>query len=274
MKFPIPNFTQIPNDFLDESIPDLKEGELRVLLVLMRQTFGWHKNWDHLSLSQFAQKTGMEKKSVARTLKNLLEKGLIKKIKQGTKGNEKCFYSIPVDGHKLDPHLHVSNEESREIEGNSNNCYQCPKDTPPSVLKTPTKETLTKQKETAASPSPSKPAAAFSIKEDLKKSNLSPEQIKEALEFYASNKKEVDSKRNPTGWLIKAIKEGWRKGDKAKQAIIEKRRQWAKANQRSSSGGYVEAGKDGVIIVSGSRSQTVKYDANSSFWDHAGLPLE
>jgi hypothetical protein len=40
--------------------------------------------------------------------------------------------------------LVVQNDE--KIETNSNNLDQCPKDTPPSVLKTPTKETLTKEK--------------------------------------------------------------------------------------------------------------------------------
>jgi phage replication O-like protein O len=131
-----PNYTQIPNRLLDEQIPFLKEGELRVLLVIMRQTFGWHKEYDRLSLSQLSHKTGMQKKSVCRSIEGLLDRGLIDKIKEGENGREKCYYALALHGHKLDP----------EIDDDSNNSYQCPKDTPPSVLKTPTKETPTKEK--------------------------------------------------------------------------------------------------------------------------------
>jgi len=61
MKMPQPNFTQTPNEFFDAIAKTLKEGELRVLLVIMRQTFGWRKEWDRISLSQLATKTGMER---------------------------------------------------------------------------------------------------------------------------------------------------------------------------------------------------------------------
>ena len=58
--FSKPNYTQTPNEFFDDIAKTLKEGELRVLLVIMRQTFGWgNKKWDRISISQFQEKTGM-----------------------------------------------------------------------------------------------------------------------------------------------------------------------------------------------------------------------
>ena len=43
MAFSSPNYTQTPNDFFDEILKTLKEGELRVILIIIRQTLGWRK---------------------------------------------------------------------------------------------------------------------------------------------------------------------------------------------------------------------------------------
>ena len=81
LKIQPPNYTQSPNVFFDEIFKELKEGELRVILVIIRQTFGWHKPADKISFSQLSEKTGMERKSVCRSLNSLIEKGLITKKK-------------------------------------------------------------------------------------------------------------------------------------------------------------------------------------------------
>ena len=141
--FKAPNYTQVPNEFFDEMIPNLKEGELRILLVIMRQTLGWKKERDRISLSQIAKKTGMERKSVCRSLKSLIELGLVEKYKTGENGEQQCWYSLQVE--PVQKEEEIPDSEADLID-DSNICYQCPKDTPPSVLKTPTKETLTKEK--------------------------------------------------------------------------------------------------------------------------------
>lgn len=53
--FPEPktNFTGIPNVFFDEILPHLKEGELKVMLYIFRHTYGWQKDRDCISVSQF-----------------------------------------------------------------------------------------------------------------------------------------------------------------------------------------------------------------------------
>src|SRR5690606_40618230 len=97
MKISAPNYTQTPNICFDELFKTLKEGELRVILVIMHQTFGWHKNYDKISISQIAEKSGMERKSVCRSMNSLIEKGLVIKKKFGELGKEKCYFSLVVD---------------------------------------------------------------------------------------------------------------------------------------------------------------------------------
>lgn len=162
VKIPLPNFTQAPNTFFDDIAKTLKEGELRVLLVIMRQTFGWHKAWDRISLSQLERKTGMCRDAVNNALKSLIKLGLIDKKKTGINGIEKCWYSLVVEEHKNEDEMPGDGEEPIE---NSNNFDQSSKTTPTSRLKRPTKETPTKElkeinKEKSIRPHSVRPIAA------------------------------------------------------------------------------------------------------------------
>ncbi|CAB4133830.1 Bacteriophage lambda, GpO, N-terminal [uncultured Caudovirales phage] len=148
-----PNYTQTPNICFDEIFKTLKEGELRVILVIIRQTFGWHKAYDRISLSQLADKSGILKTSVCRSLNSLIQKGLVQKKIFGKFGQERCYYSLvmqEISEEKIDPNDGIETEEEMELI--SNNSYQSPKETPqspketpPSLLKRPTKETPSKQ---------------------------------------------------------------------------------------------------------------------------------
>ncbi len=48
-----PAYTQVPDEIFDEIAPLLRGPELRVLLYIVRHTFGWKKDSDRISLSQF-----------------------------------------------------------------------------------------------------------------------------------------------------------------------------------------------------------------------------
>jgi phage replication O-like protein O len=50
-----PNFTQIPNILFDDWLPDLSKSELKVLLYIMRRTYGFHKKADKISLTQIQE---------------------------------------------------------------------------------------------------------------------------------------------------------------------------------------------------------------------------
>lgn len=125
-KIPAPNFTQIPNVVFDEWLPQLGLVELRVLMVLMRKTFGWHKLRDRISLSQLMQATGSNRTRVSEAVQSLQKKGIINKIVTGRCGEQSTFYELIIE--------------------DSNNSCQYHRDTPPSIKSVPTKETLTKEK--------------------------------------------------------------------------------------------------------------------------------
>lgn len=84
-----PNGTIVPDDVFDVLAPRLKESELRVLLYVIRRTFGFGKNADAISLRQLTDGictrqgtvldigTGMSRKAVIAGIKGLIEKGVI-----------------------------------------------------------------------------------------------------------------------------------------------------------------------------------------------------
>lgn len=71
------NHTEVPNDFFDKWMPKLKGSEIQVFLTICRQTRGWHKETDRISISQLQNKTGLSNRSVIDASKSLEEKGLI-----------------------------------------------------------------------------------------------------------------------------------------------------------------------------------------------------
>ena len=87
--FRFPAYTQTPNELFDELAPRLTEAELRVLLYVVRRTFGFHKQADAISLSQMTggittangealdHGTGMSRSAVWRGAKGLVEKGVL-----------------------------------------------------------------------------------------------------------------------------------------------------------------------------------------------------
>ena len=83
-----PNYTQTPNVFYDEIMSDLGYAELKCILYIFRRTFGFHKQSDKISLTQFEKGiegldkgTGLGRKAIVEALKSLEQKGYIKKNK-------------------------------------------------------------------------------------------------------------------------------------------------------------------------------------------------
>lgn len=96
MKITPPNYTQTPNDLVDHWLPHLNESELKVLLVVLRKTFGWHRQSDRISISQFIQLTGLSETSVLGAVKSLISKGLISKILVGPPGQQLAYYELVI----------------------------------------------------------------------------------------------------------------------------------------------------------------------------------
>jgi len=81
----LPNTTQIPNAVIDQLMPTLKDVEFRVLMVIIRQTFGWiadektgrRKERDWISHYQLMKKTGRASTSISKAVDSLCKSCLI-----------------------------------------------------------------------------------------------------------------------------------------------------------------------------------------------------
>lgn len=79
----------VPNVVLDHLMPTLRDTELRVLLVVIRQTLGWQeqngdmrtgnqRKWrDYISHSQLCRKTGRASAAVSAAVDSLIRQNLI-----------------------------------------------------------------------------------------------------------------------------------------------------------------------------------------------------
>ena len=106
--FSSPSYTQVPDELFDQLMSTLADAELRVLLYIIRRTFGFKRDADAISLSQMVHGittrdgrvldsgTGLSKATVARGLKGLREKGIILAQRQSSaeRGHEATSYRL------------------------------------------------------------------------------------------------------------------------------------------------------------------------------------
>ncbi len=95
--------TPVPNTVFDELMPTLSPSELKVLLVVLRKTFGWEdktsptgrKQRDWISNSQLEKHTGLSAKSIQHAKASLSAKGLLEQNEEGLpNGGRKVFLSF------------------------------------------------------------------------------------------------------------------------------------------------------------------------------------
>jgi hypothetical protein len=96
--FSTPNGTLVPDDVFDVLLPELTESELRVLLYIIRRTFGFKKDRDSISRSQMVngiqtrdgrvldRGTGMTRRGVMKGVAGLNDKGVIR-VERGFSAN-------------------------------------------------------------------------------------------------------------------------------------------------------------------------------------------
>lgn len=89
----LPNgFTPVPNDLIEAlaKIPWLSSYEYRVLLVIIRKTYGFNKNEDWISISQISKYTKIYMSHVCRTVKKLMNKNMILRNRKLTSIQKDC----------------------------------------------------------------------------------------------------------------------------------------------------------------------------------------
>jgi phage replication O-like protein O len=77
--------TPVPNAVLDAYLMNLKYAELKVLLVVIRQTYGWvhpknpkkRKEFDRITIETFVKKTGCSRRAVSDAIDSLIKEHLI-----------------------------------------------------------------------------------------------------------------------------------------------------------------------------------------------------
>ena len=106
--FSTPNTTPVPDVFFDVLAPALSEAELRVLLYIVRRTYGFKKAADSISLRQMVEGivkrdgqildrgTGLSKSGVTKALRGLLDKRIIVRHHNTSpeRGNEPTTYAL------------------------------------------------------------------------------------------------------------------------------------------------------------------------------------
>jgi phage replication O-like protein O len=113
MRIPPPNYTQTPNALFDYWLPLLKEVEVKVLFVIARKTFGWHKQKDVISLSQLSKLTGCTETNVSKAVKSLIQKRIVRKQVTGKIGTQETTYELIV-GDVSEEDLNNSDPSSKE----------------------------------------------------------------------------------------------------------------------------------------------------------------
>lgn len=74
------NYTRISNEILEAlASAKLSSYEFRIIIAILRKTYGFHKKKDWISLSQFSDLTGIKLSHISRTIKKLKEKNIILK---------------------------------------------------------------------------------------------------------------------------------------------------------------------------------------------------
>ncbi|MDP9375655.1 MAG: replication protein [Chloroflexota bacterium] len=108
--FQRPNYTMVPDELFDELMVELSGAELKVLLYIVRRTFGFKKDSDNISLSQMLhgietkdgqtldRGTGLSKKTLLEALRSLEERNIIltQRRQSQERGNEPTSYRLNV----------------------------------------------------------------------------------------------------------------------------------------------------------------------------------
>ena len=106
--FRIPNGTYVPDEVFDLLMPRLSDIELRVLLYIIRRTFGFKKGADDISLKQMVEGIttkdgrvldggcGLSRPSVTKAVRSLAMKNIVKATANYSpkRGNEATTYTL------------------------------------------------------------------------------------------------------------------------------------------------------------------------------------
>jgi hypothetical protein len=118
--FSTPNYTPVPDELFDQLLPKLSGAELKVLLYVIRRTFGFKKAADSISFNQICDGittsdgrvldhgTGLSKSTAQLALKGLVKKRIVLATKRVSRerGNEPTTYRLNLITFPYDENRH------------------------------------------------------------------------------------------------------------------------------------------------------------------------
>ncbi len=92
-------YTQTPNRLLDEYPAHLSGAEFKVLMCIVRRTYGWGKTSDAIPRKYIAEICGIDSKTVTSAIKGLEAHGIIstRRSKDSERGDLTNVYEIKLD---------------------------------------------------------------------------------------------------------------------------------------------------------------------------------
>ena len=118
MSFQSPNYTQVPNDLFDEIMSDMDGSELKVVLCIVRQTIGYHREEVKFSIPKLMEMTGLSRNSVKTGAEKAKKRGLIERLNPDSQGSAEWGLSVTpstIDDtpSEIDPSLSTVEGQSR-----------------------------------------------------------------------------------------------------------------------------------------------------------------
>ena len=97
---PTPNFTQVPNIVIDHWMAKLSHSEFKIIMLIFRQTTGFHRRSAFISYEDFEQKCNVTRKWVIECCKKLAKAKWIK-VTPGNNNSKNKYEIIFEDSKKI-----------------------------------------------------------------------------------------------------------------------------------------------------------------------------
>lgn len=99
--FPVPEFTQVPNRFFDMLSEDMESSEVRVTLIMIRQTFGFHRDSFKMGLGKLADAAGISRNAAKDGAEAAEKRGTFRRTNPDDQGEAE--WELAVGGQPVTP---------------------------------------------------------------------------------------------------------------------------------------------------------------------------
>lgn len=93
--FRSPNYTQTPND-LFTMLPDMRETELRATLIMIRQTFGFHRGEFKMGVAKLARLSGLSRQGALDGAQAAEKRGTFRRSNPDVQGEAEWELVVPL----------------------------------------------------------------------------------------------------------------------------------------------------------------------------------